>query len=151
MARINLLPWRAERRTQRQKEFMTMLGAAALGAVLLSFLIVNYSSRQIDGENARIAYVKDQIAKANIDEKLIKRQEAIISSMTREERRNPKIIAAKRKIRIANGSGTSVQDVNRLLKQHQQMADMMKRKAKTRPIETTRAAAWVPLDKEIGW
>jgi signal recognition particle subunit SRP54 len=77
-----------------------------------------------------VAKIKDQLAKANIDEKIIKRQEAIISSMTREERRNPKIIAAKRKIRIANGSGTSVQDVNRLLKQHQQMADMMKRMGK---------------------
>ena len=65
MARINLLPWREERRKVRQKEFMTMLGVAALGAVLLSFLIVNYFSRQIDGENARIAYVKDQIAKVD--------------------------------------------------------------------------------------
>ena len=77
-----------------------------------------------------VAKIKDQIAKANIDEKVIKRQEAIISSMTREERRNPKLIAAKRKVRIAKGSGTSVQDVNRLLKQHQQMADMMKRMGK---------------------
>ena len=68
MARINLLPWRAERRKQRQKEFMTMLGASALGAILLSFLVVNYYSRQIDGENARIAYVKDQIAK--VDEQI---------------------------------------------------------------------------------
>ena len=65
MARINLLPWRAERRKQRQKEFMTMLGATALGAVLLSFLIVNYYSRQIDGENARISFVKDQIAQVD--------------------------------------------------------------------------------------
>lgn len=65
MARINLLPWREERRKVRQKEFMTMLGVAALGAVLLSFLMVNYFSRQIDGENARIAYVKDQIAKVD--------------------------------------------------------------------------------------
>jgi len=65
MARINLLPWRAERRKQRQKEFMTMLGATALGAVLLSFLIVNYYSRQIDGENTRIAYVKDQITQVD--------------------------------------------------------------------------------------
>ena len=65
MARINLLPWRAERRKLRQKEFMTMLGVSALGAVLLSFLIVNYYNRQIDGENARIAFVKDQIAKVD--------------------------------------------------------------------------------------
>ena len=65
MARINLLPWRAERRKQRQKEFMTMLGATALGAVLLSFLIVNYYSRQIDGENTRISFVKDRIAEVD--------------------------------------------------------------------------------------
>mgnify|MGYP001557390305 CR=1 FL=1 len=65
MARINLLPWRVERRKQRQKEFTAMLGAAALGAVLVSFLLVNYYSRQIDGENTRIAYVKDQIAKVD--------------------------------------------------------------------------------------
>ncbi|MFT3897920.1 MAG: PilN domain-containing protein [Thermomonas sp.] len=65
MARINLLPWRAERRKQRQKEFTAMLGATALGAVLLSFLIVNYYSRQIDGENTRIGYVKDQIAQVD--------------------------------------------------------------------------------------
>lgn len=65
MARINLLPWRVERRKQRQKEFTAMLGVAALGAVLLSFLLVNYYSRQIDGENTRIAYVKDQIAKVD--------------------------------------------------------------------------------------
>ncbi|MDD3445321.1 MAG: signal recognition particle protein [Zavarzinia sp.] len=77
-----------------------------------------------------VAKMKDQLAKANIDDKAIKRQEAIISSMTPKERKNPQIIQAKRKIRIANGSGTSVQDVNKLLKQHQQMADMMKRMAK---------------------
>jgi type IV pilus assembly protein PilN len=65
MARINLLPWRVERRKQRQKEFTAMLGAAALGAVVLSFLLVNYYSRQIDGENTRIAYVKDQIAQVD--------------------------------------------------------------------------------------
>jgi type IV pilus assembly protein PilN len=65
MARINLLPWRVERRKLRHTEFMTLLGDAALGAVLLSFLIVNYYNRQIDGENARIAFVKDQIAKVD--------------------------------------------------------------------------------------
>ena len=77
-----------------------------------------------------VAKVKDQLAKANLDDKHIKRQEAIISSLTPKERKNPQIIQAKRKVRIAKGSGTSVQDVNKLLKQHQQMADMMKRMAK---------------------
>lgn len=61
MARINLLPWREERRKQRQKEFSIMLGAAALGAVLLSFVIISYYSGQIDGQNERNAYVQQQI------------------------------------------------------------------------------------------
>jgi signal recognition particle subunit SRP54 len=71
--------------------------------------------------------MKDQLDNAKIDDKMLKRQEAIIGSMTKQERRNPKIILASRKRRIAAGSGTTVQDVNRLLKQHQQMNDMMKR------------------------
>lgn len=71
--------------------------------------------------------MKSQIDKADIDEKMVGRQEAIILSMTPKERRRPDIIKASRKKRIATGSGTSVQDVNKLLKQHQQMADMMKK------------------------
>ncbi len=71
--------------------------------------------------------IKKQIAEANIDDSIILRQEAIILSMTKAERRNPKLIHASRKKRIASGSGVSVQDVNKLLKQHMQMADMMKR------------------------
>ncbi len=70
--------------------------------------------------------IKQQMAEANIDERMIKRQRAIISSMTREERRNPDMLKASRKKRIAAGSGMRVEDVNRLLKQHRQMADMMK-------------------------
>ena len=62
MARINLLPWRAERRKQRQKEFLAMLGASALGAALVAFLIVNYFSRQIDGQNARNQFMEQKIA-----------------------------------------------------------------------------------------
>jgi signal recognition particle subunit SRP54 len=73
-----------------------------------------------------MAKMKDQIAAANLDDRVIKRQRAIISSMTREERRNPDVLKASRKKRIASGSGTRVEDVNRLLKQHRQMADMMK-------------------------
>jgi signal recognition particle subunit SRP54 len=64
------------------------------------------------------------------DDKEIKRQEAIISSMTKEERKKPALMNAKRKIRVASGSGTSVQDVNKLLKSHRQMADMMKKLGK---------------------
>ncbi|HEX3537111.1 MAG TPA: signal recognition particle protein [Stellaceae bacterium] len=74
-----------------------------------------------------IGKVKKQLDEANIDETVIKRQEAIIGSMTRSERKNPKVLNGSRRRRIATGSGTSVQDVNRLLKQYQDMAGMMKR------------------------
>src|SRR5919108_2319005 len=70
--------------------------------------------------------IKSQISEANLDEKMLKRQHAIITSMTPRERRHPKIIDGKRRRRIAAGSGTKVEDVNRLLKMHRQMADMMK-------------------------
>ncbi len=63
MARINLLPWRVERRKQRQKEFTLMLGATALGAVLLAFGISYYYGLQIDGQNERNAFVEGEIAK----------------------------------------------------------------------------------------
>jgi signal recognition particle subunit SRP54 len=71
--------------------------------------------------------IKDQLENANLDKTLIGRQVAIISSMTMKERRNPDIIKASRKKRIAAGSGTSVQDVNRLLKQFDDMTTMMKK------------------------
>ncbi len=61
MARINLLPWRSERRKLRQKEFMTMLGLAAGIALVLSFLIVMYYNGQIEGQMARNQYLRDQI------------------------------------------------------------------------------------------
>ncbi|MBI3445931.1 MAG: signal recognition particle protein [Magnetospirillum sp.] len=67
---------------------------------------------------------------ANIDEKLVGRQEGIILSMTKAERKNPDLIKASRKKRIAAGAGVEVQDVNKLLKQYQQMADMMKKVGK---------------------
>lgn len=70
---------------------------------------------------------KAQIDAAKIDDKVFKRQEAIILSMTPRERRNPDIIKASRKKRIADGCGLSVQEVNKLLKQYDQMADMMKK------------------------
>lgn len=70
---------------------------------------------------------KAQIDAAKIDDKVFKRQEAIILSMTPRERRNPDIIKASRKKRIANGCGLTVQEVNKLLKQYDQMADMMKK------------------------
>jgi signal recognition particle subunit SRP54 len=73
-----------------------------------------------------IAKMKNQLAAANIDESVIKRQIAIIDSMTPQERRNPDILKASRKKRIASGSGTTPEAINKLLKMHRGMADMMK-------------------------
>jgi signal recognition particle subunit SRP54 len=73
-----------------------------------------------------VGKVKKQLDAANIDDGILKRQRAIISSMTPKERRNPKVLDGKRKRRIAAGSGTKPEDVNRLLKMHRQMSDMMK-------------------------
>jgi len=77
-----------------------------------------------------IGKMKKQIEAANIDDKLIGRQEAIILSMTPKERRNPDLIKASRKKRIAAGAGVDVATVNKLLKQHQQMAVVMKKMKK---------------------
>jgi signal recognition particle subunit SRP54 len=68
-----------------------------------------------------------QVDESKLDKSVFKRQAAIISSMTRAERRNPDILKASRKKRVAAGSGTSVQEVNRLLKQYDDMAGMIKR------------------------
>jgi signal recognition particle subunit SRP54 len=77
-----------------------------------------------------IGKVKKQLDAANIDETIVKRQEAIIASMTKAERKNPKLLNGSRRRRIAAGSGTSVPDINRLLKQYQDMAGMMKKMKK---------------------
>jgi signal recognition particle subunit SRP54 len=74
-----------------------------------------------------IGKIKQQLADANLETTVFKRQAAIISSMTVAERRNPDLLKASRKKRIAAGSGTSVQDVNKLLKQFDDMSTMMKR------------------------
>ena len=73
-----------------------------------------------------IAKIKNQLAERNLDEKVLKRQMAIIDSMTPQERRNPDVLKASRKRRIAAGSGTKPEDINKLLKMHRTMADMMK-------------------------
>ena len=73
-----------------------------------------------------IAKMKNQIANAGLDDKILKRQIAIIDSMTPRERRNPDILKASRKKRIAAGSGTTPEHINKLLKMHRGMADMMK-------------------------
>ena len=77
-----------------------------------------------------VGKVKRQLAEANVDLGMLDRQQAIISSMTPTERRTPKLLNSSRKRRIAGGSGTTVQDVNRLLKQVKQMNVMMKRAGK---------------------
>ncbi|MBB1088300.1 PilN domain-containing protein [Lysobacter sp. SG-8] len=65
MARINLLPWRVERRKQRQKEFGVMAALSALAAVIVSFLIVSFYNGQISGQNTRNAFLQDQIAQVD--------------------------------------------------------------------------------------
>jgi signal recognition particle subunit SRP54 len=74
--------------------------------------------------------VKKQIAESGIDDKIFKRQEAIIQSMTPQERAKPDILAASRKRRIAKGAGVDVAEINKLLKQHRQMADVFKAMSK---------------------
>ena len=74
-----------------------------------------------------VGKMKAQLDEANLDTSVLKRQAAIIGSMTRKERRTPDILKASRKRRIAAGSGTSVQEVNRLLKQFDDMSSMMKK------------------------
>ena len=73
-----------------------------------------------------IAKIKNQIAERNLDDSVVKRQMAIIDSMTPKERKSPDILKASRKKRIAAGSGTKVEEVNKLLKMHRGMADIMK-------------------------
>ncbi|AKC86087.1 PilN domain-containing protein [Pseudoxanthomonas suwonensis] len=76
MARINLLPWRAERRKQRQREFQGMLGLAALAGVLLSFLVWFYFDRQISGQHERNAFLQTEIAKVKLQNEEIKELDA---------------------------------------------------------------------------
>ena len=77
-----------------------------------------------------IGKVQKQIADAKIDDKMVRKQEAIISSMTPKERRYPKLLNASRKRRIAAGSGTSVEDINKLVKQFMEMGRMVKQVSK---------------------
>ncbi len=77
-----------------------------------------------------ISKMKKQIDESGVDDKFIIRQESMVYSMTKQERRYPKVINASRKKRIATGAGVSVQDVNKLLKQHKMMETMMKKLGK---------------------
>ncbi|WP_369979615.1 PilN domain-containing protein [Xanthomonas bundabergensis] len=88
MAKINLLPWRAERRKQREREFYSMLGFAALAGVLLALLIWFYYDRQITGQNERNAYLEAEIAK-------VKAQNQEIDKLDEQKRR---LLARKRVI-----------------------------------------------------
>ncbi|MBD1155849.1 signal recognition particle protein [Pelagibacterales bacterium SAG-MED16] len=77
-----------------------------------------------------VSKVKSQMDQAGVDEKIITQNEAVILSMTKKERENPKIIDGSRKKRIANGSGTDVAAINKLLKQFKMMSEMMKKMSK---------------------
>ena len=81
-----------------------------------------------------VGKIKKQLDTSKLDDAILKRQQAIIGSMTRAERKNPKLLNASRKKRVAAGSGTSVQAVNKLVKMHRQMADMMKAMGKKRGL-----------------
>lgn len=80
-----------------------------------------------------VGKVKDRLAAAGMDDKILTRQEAIISSMTKKERSEPGIVNGSRRKRIAAGAGVEVQDVNKLLKMHRQMSDMMKKMGRMGP------------------
>ena len=77
-----------------------------------------------------LSKIKNQIEAAGVGDNLIKKQEAIILSMTKQERRNPDVIKASRKKRIAAGAGVEVHEVNKLLKSYEQMSTMMKKMGK---------------------
>lgn len=74
-----------------------------------------------------IKKVQNAMANGQVDDRILVRMDAIIGSMTPKERVKPELLNAKRKIRVANGSGTTVQDVNRLIKMHQEMSTAMKK------------------------
>ena len=74
-----------------------------------------------------ISKIKKQLDEADIDENILNQQEAVILSMTPKERENPKIIDGSRKKRIAHGAGTEIALVNKLLKQHKMMTNMIKK------------------------
>ena len=77
-----------------------------------------------------VGKIKDQLEAAGLDDKILTRQEAIIQSMTKNERADPDVINGSRRKRIAAGAGVEVCEVNKLLKMHRQMADMMKKMGK---------------------
>jgi signal recognition particle subunit SRP54 len=91
-----------------------------------------------------IGALKEKLAGVNVDERQIDRMEAIILSMTPDERQFPKKLNASRRTRIAAGSGTTVQEINKLMKQFQQMEDMMKKMRKLGPAGMMRLMKNMP-------
>ncbi len=81
-----------------------------------------------------VSKMKAQMENASIDEKMITDNEAIILSMTKKEKENPKIVSGSRRKRIAQGSGVDVSKINKLLKQFKMMSDMMKKMSKGKKI-----------------
>lgn len=81
MAKINLLPWRLERRKQRQNEFYMMLGGAAVLAIVLGFLVHGYFAAEIDGQNARNQFLQNEITKLDAQIKEIEKLEATKASL----------------------------------------------------------------------
>jgi signal recognition particle subunit SRP54 len=88
-----------------------------------------------------LAKVKSQIEEANIDKNVLKKQLAIIESMTRQEKKYPKVLNGSRKRRIAIGSGTTVQEINMLVKQYMQMSKMMGKMKGMNPAKMGNMAA----------
>ena len=81
-----------------------------------------------------VSKIKSQMDQAGVDEKIVTQNEAVILSMTKLERENPKIINGSRKKRIANGSGTDIATINKLLKQFKMMSEMMKKMSQGKKI-----------------
>lgn len=91
-----------------------------------------------------IGRMKDQMATAGLDDKMLKRQEAIILSMTKQERRDPDVLNGSRRKRIAKGSGVEVSEVNKLLKMHRQMSDVMKKMGKGKGLMSALFGGSIP-------
>ena len=81
-----------------------------------------------------VSKIKNQMENSSIDEKMLVENEAIILSMTKKEKEEPKIISGSRRKRISNGSGVDVSKINKLLKQFRMMSDMMKKMSKGKKI-----------------
>ena len=92
-------------------------------------VVINASGIKVTGNK-----MKDKMDQANIDEKMLIENEAIILSMTKEEKENPKIISGSRRKRISKGAGIDVSKINKLLKQFKMMSDMMKKMSQGKKI-----------------